>query len=448
MSNGLRPGIRLGKYLLEKRLGRGAFAEVWKARDTIERIAVALKVALPEAVQAYGRKEIEEEARIAVRLHHPNIVAIRNADWVGRRFVIASDLAVSSLVSYGRARRSPKTALDIIRQVAHGLAYAHSHRVMHRDIKPENIMIFKDGRAAIGDFGASCLARSVRQTYTDAGTLGYLAPEQAYGRPTYSSDVFSLGIIAYELITGFILKWPFEWPPERYRRFVKRVPKEVVPVIKRASKFQPRNRYADGGQFARALEAALARAQADDGVPVRRRRRRARKPVRSIRAVEAEIFRRRHGRRLGLRYHCFRCDGPIAESMRYCPWCGTEDNSFREITDAALVCAWCERGVRPEWSCCPWCYPGRFVANGKKPPFDPKATRQCSRKGCEGQLRPFMRYCPVCKQKVRRVWSDPELGSRCPRCRWPVSREFWRFCPWCGRREPHAGHFVAPRSGG
>ena len=81
--------------MLEKRLGRGAVAEVWKARDTVERRAVALKLVLPEAVEQFGRDQIEREARIGVRLQHPNIVAIRNADWIDGRFVLATELAVS-----------------------------------------------------------------------------------------------------------------------------------------------------------------------------------------------------------------------------------------------------------------------------------------------------------------------------------------------------------------
>ena len=103
------------------------------------------------------------------------------------------------------------------------------------------------------------------------------------------------------------------------------------------------------------------------------------------------------------------------------------------------MCPDCERGVKAEWKACPWCFSGRFTGNDRRARHDPTAVRNCTRPGCGGQLRRFMRYCPLCKQKVRRVWTDPDLHDRCPRCRWPVSRAFWRFCPWCGRREPRAG---------
>ena len=92
------------------------------------------------------------------------------------------------------------------------------------------------------------------------------------------------------------------------------------------------------------------------------------------------------------------------------------------------------------------CYAGRFEGNGRKPPRDSAAVRTCTTRNCGGQLRPFMRYCPLCKQKPRRPWSHPELSDRCPRCRWAVSRDYWHFCPWCARREPRAGTFKKPRT--
>ena len=159
----------------------------------------------------------------------------------------------------------------------------------------------------------------------------------------------------------------------------------------------------------------------------------------------AEAFRKVHGKALGLRFRCHRCNGPITEEMSYCPWCGSQGNSFSELTRFPLVCPECERGVRPEWNSCPWCYAGRFESNGRPPPHDPAATRRCSKRGCAGQLRPFMRCCPLCKQKPRRAWSHPDLPHRCPRCRWPTSHEFMRFCPWCGRKEPRAGSFTRYR---
>lgn len=440
----LRKGLILGKYRLDGRLGRGAFASVWKARDTVENRDVALKVIDPRVEEEYSRAEVEREARIATRLNHPNVVAVRNADWVDGRFVMATALADRSLAAWPGARRSARVALQVVRDVAAGLAYAHSQKVMHLDLKPENIMIFNGGRAAIGDFGTSRLVGGANLTYTEAGTLGYVAPEQAYGRARPASDVFSLGLIAYELLTGKLLKWPFEWPPDRHDRFERKVPERLRTVLRKAAAFEPRRRYVDGMALSRDLEAFFRREEDRPATPPRPPHRR---PPRSPLSIESSLFRRRFGAALGMRYDCHHCDGPIAEAMAHCPWCGCDDISFREVTSYPLVCPDCERGVLPEWTACPWCYPGRFAGNGHPPRDDPRAVRRCSRRGCSGQLRPFMRYCPVCKQKPRRPWSHESLGERCPRCRWPVSRDSWRFCPWCGRREPAAGTFRGSRSG-
>jgi serine/threonine-protein kinase len=435
----------LGKYRLERRLGRGSFGSVWRARDTVENRLVALKVIPPGVEEEIGARGIEREARIAGRLTHRNVVALRNADWIDGNFVMATDLAEKSLADYAGAWRSPRLALQVIRDVAAGLAYAHSQRVLHLDLKPENVMIFADRRAAIGDFGTSRLVRGATRTYIEAGTLGYMAPEQAYGRARQGSDVFALGLIAYQLLTGSLLSWPFDWPAAGHDRFVARVPEPLQPVLKKAAAFQPGRRYKDGMELHRALEAACKRAEKPKP---RRSRKPSSGPPPSPLAIASRLFGRRHGRKLGMRYACHHCDGPVAEAMKHCPWCGSPDNSFREITSFPLVCGECERGVLPEWTACPWCYPGRFAGNGRPPLADPKAERRCSRAGCHGRLRLFMRYCPVCKQKPRRPWSHPELKERCPRCRWPVSRQFWRHCPWCGRREPRAGRFVRDRGTG
>jgi serine/threonine-protein kinase len=440
MASALRRRAHVGKYRLESRIGLGAFAEVWRARDTVENRPVALKVAFPEVVKQWSRKALEREARIATRLEHPNIVATRNADWIDGRFVIATDLAERNLADYVGARRSGRLALRIVRDAAAGLAYAHSHRLMHRDVKPHNILIFGDGRAALTDFGVSQFAKQATQTYTEAGTLGYMAPEQAYGRPKLGSDVFSLGLIAYELLTGWLPTWPFAWPPPDFDRFRAKVPEPVQRVLRKAAEFEPTLRYPDAVSLHQALEKAFS--EVENGARSRSvRRRRPRRDTPSPLAVQWQIFRRIHGSALGMRFGCCHCGGPIAEEMRFCPWCGEGDSSFAELTGYPLICPECERGVRPEWRSCPWCFGGRFEGNGRAPAHDPKALRRCSRRGCGGQLRAFMRYCPLCKQKVRRPWSSPELEDRCKRCRWPVSRSFWRFCPWCGRRESQAGSF-------
>jgi serine/threonine-protein kinase len=430
---GIRRGTRLGKYRLERRLGEGGFAEVWLGMDTVQRRRVAIKVIGPQAVESFGREAIEQEVRVAARLDHPNIVSVRNADWHGPYFVIVTDPALRSLEGYGSARRSPELALSIVRGVASGLAYAHQKKILHRDVKPANILLYPGHVAKLADFGTARFAPISTRVQTEVGTLGYMAPEQAYGHARYASDVFSLGLTAYELFTGTLPTWPFEWPFVGHRRFESRVPEPVQRVVRRAIQVDLQARWRDGVAFHQALERAIPSEPRERGRPRPTRRKSHRRPSKTPFELETRWFTRQYRDALQLEYQCHACDGPIAEAMRACPWCGTDRNSFVEITRYPLVCPECERGVRPEWDACPWCYAGRFESNGRPPPPDPRAVRRCRRTGCDGQIRPFMRYCPRCKTKVTRAWRVEGLRP-CSRCRWPTS-EHWRFCPWCARRQ-------------
>lgn len=426
----MRRGKRLGKYRLAKRIGSGSFAEVWKARDVIEQRDVALKIATPGVVDLHGREEVEHEARIASKLAHPNILSVRNADWIDGHFVLATDLAEKNLAQYAGARRSASVALRVLRDVAAGLAFAHERRVVHRDLKPENILIFKDRRAALADFGVARFAKGPTHVFTEVGTLGYMAPEQAYGRPSYASDVFSLGLIGYEILAGELPTWPFEAPLAGQRRLESRVPRDVARLLRRSIQLDSDRRPPDATHFHQELEKSLARSARKP--PVRRRKSREVEEETPF-EVETKLFLRRYQKSLGLAYDCFRCGGPISEAMSFCPWCRTKENSLIEVTNYPLVCPECEHGVRPEWTSCPWCFRGHLEGNGKKPRIDSRAERSCARRGCDGELRVFMRYCPVCKERPRRPWSHPDLAERCHHCRGPVHRLFWRFCPWCGR---------------
>lgn len=426
----MRRGSKLGKYRLDRRIGAGSFAEVWKARDSIERRDVALKIASPRLVEEFGRDEIEHEARIGSSLSHPHIVSVRNADWIDGYFVIASDLAAKNLAQYSGARRSVSVALNVISDVASGLAYAHGQQVVHRDLKPENVLIFRGRRAALSDFG---VARRTRDgsMFTEAGTLGFMAPEQAYGKTRFASDVFSLGLVAYELLSGTLPGWPFEWPFEGHQRFTRRTPELVQAVVRRAVSVSIDKRQRDAVVFNREFSEAIRRIQTKP--PTRRRRRVSAQTITPFDA-EVKLFLLRHRYNLELIADCFRCNGPISEAMSFCPWCGTSENSFIEITRYPLVCPDCERGVRREWPMCPWCYRGRFDNLEQHLRLEKYAQRKCPRRSCSGELLLFMRYCPLCKERVTRPWIHPDLPDRCRNCSWSVSDLFWRFCAWCGHR--------------
>ncbi|MFT5443676.1 MAG: serine/threonine protein kinase [Myxococcota bacterium] len=428
----IRRGTRLGKYRLERRLGEGASAEVWLGNDTVQSRKVAVKIIFPRTVEEFGRQAIEKEARVAARLDHPNIVAVRNADWYRGFFLIVTDPALRSLEGYGSAKRSPELALKIIGDVARGLSFAHEKKILHRDVKPANILLYPGRQARLGDFGTARFAPVATRLQTEVGTQAYMAPEHAYGRPRFASDVFSLGLTAYELLTGTLPTWPFEWPFEGHGRLTGRVPEPIQAVLRRSLVVDASRRWANATEFCDEFEKALEKPVVGKLSPQRKKKAKSTTPFEH----ESRWFKRNYGGALTLQFSCCSCDGPVAESMRVCPWCGTDRNAFSEVTSYPLICPDCEKGVRREWNACPWCYAGRFESNGKPIPADKQVERTCQNRTCDGELRRFMRYCPKCKMKVERPWRVAGL-SQCTRCRWPTT-DRWRFCPWCARRQRDA----------
>src|SRR5215510_5255324 len=214
-------GSRFGPYEVVAPLGAGGMGEVWRARD--ERLGrdVAIKV-LPEEVSAdSGRlKRFEKEARAASALNHPNIATIydvgsaESVSWISMERVEGKTLR--ELLFAGAV--PTKRLLSIATQIADGLATAHQAGIVHRDLKPENVMVTKEGRVKILDFGLAKLtgieaasgenaSRLPTETGTSPGvvlgTVGYMSPEQAAGQALdFRSDQFSLGSILYEMATG------------------------------------------------------------------------------------------------------------------------------------------------------------------------------------------------------------------------------------------------------
>lgn len=248
----LRARQKLGKYRIESRLGEGAFASVYKARDTIEGIRVALKVPHPEHLTTEVLADFRKEVRTVARLDHPNILPVKDASIIDGKLVIALPLGVESLADRLGRRLATARAVDWIDQLTDAVAYAHAHRIIHCDIKPENIILFPEGDLRLGDFGIAKVSRkTVRAGGT--GTVGYMAPEQAMGRPSYRSDVFSVGLISYRLLAGQWPAWPFEWPPRGYSRLKARVHPKLTAWIKRAIDPDPKRRFRDAGQMASTL---------------------------------------------------------------------------------------------------------------------------------------------------------------------------------------------------
>ncbi|TWU01619.1 serine/threonine-protein kinase [Neorhodopirellula pilleata] len=249
----LRVGSRVGKYRLEKRIGSGGFADVYSATDTLLNIKVALKIPNAKWVSKELIDEFRRESKLTMGLEHPNILPIRDASFIDDHFVIVVPLAARTLDDRLKSRMSFDTAFDFGSQLLDAVAYAHSCGIIHCDIKPENILLFDDGTLRLGDFG---IAKAAQKTISSAGTgtLGYMAPEQAMGKPSTRADVFSIGLILYRMFSGKWPEYPFEWPFPGSPGFRKRVHPDLILVIRKSVAIKPRDRYPDAVKMSEAWE--------------------------------------------------------------------------------------------------------------------------------------------------------------------------------------------------
>src|SRR5215467_4803055 len=202
----------LGRYEIVAELGKGAMGVVYRANDPMLNRMVAIKTINTEEAGHEGMAEYEArfytEAKAAGGLNHPNIIIIYDIGKSGHLVYMAMEYIHGKELREMLADGKPLAvaqAVDIAAQVAEGLAYAHQHQVVHRDIKPANIMITPEGRAKIADFGIARMRSSETRTQTGVilGSPKYISPEQVVGkRADHRSDIFSLGVILYECITG------------------------------------------------------------------------------------------------------------------------------------------------------------------------------------------------------------------------------------------------------
>jgi len=270
----MNPPQRIGKYEILAEIGRGGFAVVYKARDPALDREIALKVLKPEHVQADRVQQFLTEARQAARLTHPGIVPIYEvAAEDGQPYIAMAYLPGGSLAQrlagalLSEARLPVEMALDILKQVAEALTYAHKKKLLHRDVKPANILFDEENRALLADFG---LVKSLAETGMTSidrviGTREYMAPEQwNNGELSPATDIYALGVVAYELLAG---RRPFEaetlegllyahlqqTPPDP-REWNADLDAGLVEVLQKALAKDPAARYASARDFACALK--------------------------------------------------------------------------------------------------------------------------------------------------------------------------------------------------
>lgn len=263
------------RYRLQHRLGRGGMAEVWCARDERLDRPVAVKFLAP---QFHADPEFLvrffNEAQLVARLSHPNVTDVLDfGEFEERPYLVMEYVGGGALSDLTGEPILPERAAEIVSQAAWGAGAAHSAGMVHRDIKPANILMTDDGRAKLADFGIA-LARDAEQLTATGQAIGsphYVSPEQASGQGcTPRSDVYSLGVVLYELITG---RPPFdadnvtaiaiahvESPPIPPSHHVPDLDPDLEAIVLRCLQKDPDERFEDGRALAAALEEPAAAA--------------------------------------------------------------------------------------------------------------------------------------------------------------------------------------------
>ena len=248
------------RYEIIRNIGEGGMANVYLALDTILNRKVAVKVLRGDlATDEKFVRKFQREASAASNLDHPNIVGIYDVGEDNGNYYIVMEYVEGQTLKSLIKRRGSLTlpeVIDIMTQLTSGIAHAHQNGIIHRDIKPQNVLILDDGLIKIADFGIAHALNSEELTQTNSvmGSVHYLPPEQANGeQSTFKSDIYSLGILMFELLTGHV---PFKGenaveiaikqmkdPIPSLRDIKEDIPQSVENIILKATAKNPKNRY-------------------------------------------------------------------------------------------------------------------------------------------------------------------------------------------------------------
>ena len=274
-----------GRYELLERIGSGGMSVVYKARDRALGRIVAIKMMHESFTSDSGfLKRFQQEAHAAANLAHPNIVTVHD---IGqdeyKHFIVMEYVEGQTLKeiirSYEGDPMPVNRALDLIIQVCNGIGYAHRANLVHCDVKPQNIIVTVDERVKVADFGiARAISGATQQQQVSQvwGTPQYFSPEQAAGEaPTPASDVYAIGIILFEMLTG---RLPFaaeshtamalkhlHTPPPLVTEFNPGIPSQLAQIVNKLLAKEPAGRYRTAGQLGRILTTYRQRSQEETG---------------------------------------------------------------------------------------------------------------------------------------------------------------------------------------
>ena len=318
-------GQTIGKYRILSPLGSGGFGTVYLAEDTWIDKKVALKV--PHRQHGLDFGELLQEPRLLAALNHPNIVSVLTAEKQDGVFFIVmeyvpGDTLESAIVREGVIELA--LALDYTCQICNAVDHAHRQGVIHRDLRPGNVLVTENGFVKVADFGTSRFLEIAAHGTTVIGSPPYMAPEQFHGRAVFASDIYSLGVTMYQMLTGTL---PYETPapgaigklmtgelvsPPRLRN--PRIPKAVNDVVLRAMKPDANDRYQRAEDLLKDLLAARP-------TPARRG---SRGTAAGEPSSEADTDRseRIRSRETPQSRFCWHCRKPLHARTSRCPFCG------------------------------------------------------------------------------------------------------------------------------
>ena len=246
-------GQIIGKYKILRTIGSGGFGTVYLAEDTWINKSVALKVPHKQGVD-FG--ELLREPRLLASLNHPNIVTILTAEKQDNVFFIVMEFVpgetLESIITREGALDLTRT-LDYTCQVCNAVDHAHRHGVLHRDLRPSNVLVADRGMVKVADFGTSRFLEIAAHGTTVIGSPPYMAPEQFQGKAVFASDIYSLGVTMYQMLTGML---PYETPsPADLERLMRgelqtgprlknpKIPKAIDNIVLKAMAPDIRSRY-------------------------------------------------------------------------------------------------------------------------------------------------------------------------------------------------------------
>jgi eukaryotic-like serine/threonine-protein kinase len=321
-------GQTLGKYKIISPLGSGGFGTVYLAQDTWIDKKVAIKVPHRQGLD-FG--ELLREPRLLASVSHPNIVAITTAEKQDNIFFIVMEYVQGETLENIIALKGAldvNRALDFTCQICNALDHAHRQGVIHRDLRPANVLVTENDMLKVADFGTSRFLEIAAHGTTVIGSPPYMAPEQFHGKAVFASDIYSLGVTMYQMMTGVL---PYDTPapadlaklmsgelvsPPRLKNSA--IPKTISDIIMRAMSPEVTARYQRASDLLQDVLAERQTAQARRPAAAPPARGEARSGREDARAIQSRL----RAREAPVARFCWQCRKPLHARTDKCPFCG------------------------------------------------------------------------------------------------------------------------------